>query len=288
MRGGEADLLDTWKAVILGVLQGLTEFLPVSSSGHLVLGQHLLGFRPPGLVLEVALHLGTLAAVVVVFARDLGRLLAGGWLAIARMASGVPPGQALTEEPGARLLGALVVASAVTAGLAWLAEPWLRATFERPAVAAGMLLATGVLLRAAGRAGDGRKPLWGIGWADAAVVGVAQAIAIIPGISRSGSTIAAGLFRGMERETAARFSFLLSVPAILGAGLLELGQLRGMEEPWPAWPALLPAVGAAAVTGILAISLLLSVVRRGRIALFAYYCWMVGGTALLWLAVQGR
>ncbi len=284
----EGKPVDIWKAVVLGIVQGLTEFLPVSSSGHLVLGQHLLGFRPPGLVLEVALHLGTLVAVVLVFARDLGRLLVGGGRAALALLRGRRVRQVMAEEPLARLLGMLVLASAVTAGVALVGERWFRQAFEHPMVAAVMLLVTGVVLRAAGRAGEGKRSLSGIGGADAAVVGLAQAVAIIPGISRSGSTIAAGLFRGMEREAAARFSFLLSVPAILGAGLLELRALAELGETWPAPPVLLPAVAAAAVSGVLAISLLLGVVRRGRIGLFAYYCWLVGGAAVLWLCLPGH
>jgi undecaprenyl-diphosphatase len=137
--------------------------------------------------------------------------------------------------------------------------------------------------------GDGKRSPFFEGWYFKVVDRTTRhRYAIIPGISRSGSTIAAGLFRGMEREAAARFSFLLSVPAILGAGLLELRALAELGETWPAPPVLLPAVAAAAVSGVLAISLLLGVVRRGRIGLFAYYCWLVGGAAVLWLCLPGH
>ncbi|HCC32442.1 MAG TPA: undecaprenyl-diphosphate phosphatase [Clostridiales bacterium] len=284
---GEVERVGTGQAVLLGLVQGITEFLPVSSSAHLVLAQALLGIEPPGLTLEIAVHLGTLAAVVAVFARDLGQLLRAGGRMAGVAARGASSREHFARDPGARLLVLLALASGVTAALGLTGEPWLRGAYEEPEVAATLLLVTGAILWGAGRLRPGTRPLAALDWRDGLLVGAAQGVAILPGISRSGTTIAAGLMTGLDRDAAARFSFLLSVPAILGATLLEAVRLGPASLLQPGLEVTLPAMVSAAVTGFLAVTGLLRLVRRGRLGSFAYYCWVVGGGSLLWLTLAG-
>jgi len=263
-----------WEAAILGVVQGVTEFLPVSSSAHLVLGQALLGVRSPGVVYEAAVHLATLVAVLWVYRER-----------VAELTVGLVRGEG--EAWGYVGLLALASVPAAVVGL-WLREP-IEAAFERPAVAAGLLLVTGTMVatlrRSAGGAEDERPGTAGAVW-----VGFAQAAAILPGISRSGSTVAAGVWRGVEPERMAEFSFLLSVPAVGGAALLQMGPGQAGLVTALA-PELAVGFAAAAVSGILAIHLFVRSLRAGSFHRFAYYCWIVGGgyllAAWLWPGLRG-
>jgi undecaprenyl-diphosphatase len=252
------------QALLLGVVQGLTEFFPVSSSGHLVLAEALLGVNPPGLGFEVLVHLATLTAVLVVYR---GRLFA--------LARGTLRG----EADSIRYIGMLALASvpAAIVGLT-LAEVVAR-TFDLPVLAAVMLLVTGCVVYAirwlvvrAGRPDPGCP--------GAVAIGVMQAVALLPGISRSGVTVAAALGARTRPDRAAEFSFLLSVPAILGASALQLPELARSELEAGPLP-LMVAAGAAFLAGLLAISLFVRWLRGGRFHLFAYYCWAVGGGYLL-------
>jgi undecaprenyl-diphosphatase len=247
------------EAVLLGIVQGLTEFLPVSSSGHLVLSQAVMGIEIPGVVFEVALHVATVCAVLWVYRAAVARLIGG--LAHGRRESLI-------------YVGLLLLAS-VPAGLAGtLAASAFEGTYERPLIAALLLLVTGTwiwtLRWSATRAKEDRPS-----GATAIAVGVAQAIAILPGISRSGATVATGVWLGVKVERMAEFSFLLSVPAIGGAALLQLGESRA------AWSAIgtAPLVAgfvAACLSGILAIRIFVSMLRKGTFHRFSYYCWAVG------------
>jgi undecaprenyl-diphosphatase len=266
---------ETASLLVLAVLQGLTEFLPVSSSGHLVLGSELLGLRSvDGVLVTVALHAGTLVAVLAVYGRDL--------LAILR--------RALRGQAGELwlLLVASLPAALVGIGLGEQLEP----LFESPDAAAAGLLATAAILLAGERArrraipevegpsaeGPAQAPLT---LGQATVVGLAQALAILPGISRSGATISAGLLCGVDPARAARFSFLLSLPAVGGATLLELGALEDLPDES------LRGIGLAlvisALVGLAALRLLLVALRRGSFPWFAGYCalvasaWFVAG-----------
>lgn len=263
-----------WEAAILGVVQGVTEFLPVSSSAHLVLGQALLGVRSPGVVYEAAVHLATLVAVLWVYRRRVVELTAG----IFRV-----------EGAAWTYVGLLALAS-VPAGAVglWLRGP-IEATFERPVVAAGLLIVTGAVVATLRfTAEEAREERPGVG--ASLLVGLAQAAAILPGISRSGSTVAAGVWRGVEPARMAEFSFLLSVPAVGGAALLQLGpgQLGLVTDLAPEL-----AVGftAAAASGVLAIHLFVRALEAGSFHRFAYYCWAVGGgyllAAWLWPGLRG-
>ncbi len=257
------------EAALLGLLQGLTEFLPVSSSGHLVLGQALLGIHLPGVAFEVAVHVATLLAVLVVYRSRIAELVRG-------LLSG--------DRDSAAYVGLLVVASVPAAAVGLAARPFFEDTFERPSLAAGFLLLSGVFAWSIARtthrqaAADGvreRPSLLG-----AMVVGLAQALAILPGISRSGSTVAVGAGTGVGVVRMAEFSFLLSVPAIAGAALL---QATGGEAAWRAVGAapLIVGFAVATVAGILAIHLFVRMLRSRNFHWFAYYCWLVGGAYLL-------
>lgn len=258
------------EALLLGALQGATEFLPVSSSGHLALAQHLIaGFNQPGIVFDVTLHVGTLLAIVLYFWRDLRGLGTCLWRR---------DRDAAVER---RLLLLLVAGSIPTAIIGLALKDLVEAMFESPQLVAGMLLATGTLLFIADRYRPGIRGEASLTTADAVLTGIAQGVAIIPGISRSGSTIVALLLRGVSGETAARFSFLLSIPAVGGAALLSL---KDAEHLAPGeWAVYLAGAGVALTVGMLAIHVLLGVLRRRRLGWFALYCWLVGVSALLLL-----
>ena len=255
-------------AILLGTLQGATEFLPVSSSGHLALAQHLLGdFQQPGVLFDVLLHLGTMVAVILYFRRDLGGLISSLWRR--------------DEVAGQQrfMVGLLIAGSIPTAVIGLLFKDFFISLFDRPVIVCIMLLVTGGLLWLAERLRQSDQARTRMSLVDAIVVGTVQGCAIIPGISRSGSTIAVLLMRGVDGATAARFSFLLALPAVFGAALLSLKDLEAI----PAGSALpyLAGTAAALATGLLCIHLLLGVIRRRRLHWFALYCWAVGGAGLI-------
>ncbi|MGC9529792.1 MAG: undecaprenyl-diphosphate phosphatase [Candidatus Bipolaricaulaceae bacterium] len=253
-----------YRYALLGLLQGLTEFLPVSSSGHLVLAQRLLGLDPPGVALEGAVHLGTLLAVVVYFRKDLIWLLSGVGCREAR------------RYLGLLMLGTLPVV-AVGLGLRGAVEQ----AFSSVSLVGALLLVTAAALAgadwAAGRARRDR-----VGPGAALAVGVAQAASLLPGVSRSAITISAGMFAGVRPEAAARFSFLLAVPAVLGAGMVSLWDAGAAPLPAGTWPGLAVGAAVAALSGLAAIHALLALLRRRRLRLFAAYCGAVGVAAIAW------
>lgn len=264
---------DWLELLLLAVVQGLTEFLPVSSSGHLVLVQQLLGAVEGGGVLtEVALHVGTLGAVFAVYGRDLFAILR----------------DALAGR--ARMLGLLALGSVPAGVVGVLFADFLEQLFDSTRVAAFGLLVTAVLLvvsdqvrRARGAlegpAALGDAPERRIGVLDALVIGTAQAVAICPGISRSGSTIAAGLLRGLDAADAARFSFLLSIPAIGGAALLQLRHVDTLSAD--GWLRLACAVVVSGLVGFVALRLLLVGLARGAFRWFALYTALLGATLIV-------
>lgn len=247
------------QAFVLGLVQGLGEFLPISSSGHLIVVPWLLGWAEHGLAFDVALHAGTLAAVVFAFADDWRRLLGAGLRGALR-------GRPFAEVEG-RLLGLLALASVPGAVAGFLLEDWAETVFRSPAlVAFAMVLLAGVLLladRRAGKAGAG-----GVSTVRAALlIGFAQALAIVPGVSRSGATISMALWLGYRREEAARFSFLLATPITFGAAALKRKDLLAGND----LGLVLVGMAAAAVSGFLAIGFLLSYVRTRDYRPFVYY-----------------
>jgi len=254
------------ESALLGVLQGLTEFLPVSSSGHLVLAQSLLpGFQQPGVLFDVLLHAGTLLAVLVYFRRD-----------VLALVSSLAPGG---DREYRRVVFLIVAATVPTGLIGVLFKHPLEALFHAPRAAAAMLLVTGGLLWVSEVLGRPRDGLDRLGVPRALAVGTMQGMAIVPGISRSGSTIAVGTLLGVRGEDAARFSFLLSVPAILGAVVLQLPELSAMDGG--ASVAYGAGVLAAFAAGLGAIRFLMAAIRRGRLRWCALYCWVLGAGYLL-------
>ncbi len=269
-------ILNPVQALILGILQGATEFLPISSSAHLVLVPWLLNWDSPGLLFDTMVHWGTLLAVVIFFREDLFRLIAAAARSLIRRS---------LADPDARLAWGIVIGTAPAAALGYLLEGQFEALFLNFRAVSGFLLATALLLFISERWSRQQRELREASLMDALWIGLAQAIAIAPGISRSGATIAAGLGRGLRREAAARFSFLLAMPAILGAGLLQLAQVAaGSDTNLDVWSV---AIGflASAITGYLCIRFLLRYLQRGRLYGFAAYCALAGlsGLALSFL-----
>jgi undecaprenyl-diphosphatase len=250
---------------VLGVVQGLTEFLPVSSSGHLVIAQRLLGLDPPGVLLEALLHWGTLVAVIWVFRADLWEMVR----------SLTPRG----SIEGRKEIAMIVAGTIPIVVLGLVLRPTIGAIFSSLAVVGASLLATALLLALTAfvrhRAERNRA-----GFADALIVGLAQAASLLPGLSRSGATIAAGRFAGMTPRGAARFSFLLAVPALFGAGLVNLWDALRAGTATP-WAGLLVGTVTAFLVGLAAIKVLLAVVSRGRFWAFSVYCAVVGIAVLV-------
>lgn len=256
------------EALLLGVVQGVTEFLPISSSGHLVITEALLGVTEGGLLVEVTLHAGTLCAVLIYFRSRIYWLLSRG------MGSGDD------GERARRYLLWLLIGTLPAALVGLLFEEGVARVFESPRVALIGLLVTGVILFTSrwaperGRRADGMPGLW---------MGLAQALAILPGVSRSGSTIAAGMWSGVDKSEAAEFSFLLSVPAIGGATLLHAIDLLEGSSAGAEGLALGLVTGfvVALISGYAAIAGLLEVLKRRGLVPFAWYCWAVGLAGLL-------
>jgi undecaprenyl-diphosphatase len=268
--------MDTIQAIILGIVQGATEFIPVSSSGHLVLVPWLFGWDPPGLVFDTMVHWGTLVAVLAYFWRDWLELITA-WV------------RALLSwdwrDANARLMSLLVLGTIPAAVIGYLFEDFFEALFGQPVWAAIFLLVTAGLLALSEWLGSRERSLDGLRWPDALAVGFGQAAAIAPGISRSGATISVGMLRGVDRPAAARFSFLLATPIIFGAGVFKLADLFSMPDVSSQVPVLVAGFLAAAATGYLCIWFLLRYLQRGSLYPFAVYCLWVGLSCLVvaWL-----
>ena len=267
----------TFQALIMGIVQGLTEFLPVSSSGHLVIVPHLLGWTDPfitSLAFSVMLHLGTLVALLVYFWKD--------WLAIVPAGFAALRDRSFKGDPNRRLAWLLVVATipAVIAGP--ILNDRLEATVRTAEDVAIALVIGAAILWLADQAGRKTRQIEAVSFPLALVIGVAQAIALVPGISRAGMSISAGLFAGLTREAAARFSFLMATPVIAGAGLFEVRKLiTGEAGVAIQLVPLVVGMVAALVSGLLAISVLLRFVRTHSYGIFVAERLVVAGLVLV-------
>lgn len=253
--------MTTIEAAILGIIQGLTEFLPISSSGHLVIAQHFLDVSDGGIFFEVLLHFATLVAVVAVYRKDVIDLI---------------------KNPFQKYTYILIIGTIPTGIIGLVFKDSFEQMFSSVTIVGYMLLVTGFILLAAEFFSRIILTYPEVKYWQGFVVGIAQGLAITPGISRSGTTIATALLLGLDREEAARFSFLLSIPAILGASILEMKDLAlstamstGLILPY--------VVGfiTAVVSGYLAIKLLLGILTRGKLYYFSIYCWLLGSVAIL-------
>ena len=270
--------MDPLSAIVLGLVQALTEFLPVSSSGHLVLAHEILDVsQKEGLAADafaVAVHFGTLLSVIVVFWSDIKNLVIA-FLSSLKAPRSIPAG--LRQDPQLQLVAAIVI-GCIPAGLVGLLfKDELESAFSSTRLVCTALIATGCILLLTRIFSGGVKT---VSLGTGLVIGLAQAVAIIPGVSRSGSTIAVALFLCLEREHAARYSFLLSLPVIAGASLLKSLELMGQALPTSAWTSLGLGAGVAFFVGILALRMLMLVVRRGAFAHFGWYCLALGSAGL--------
>jgi len=257
-----------FRFVLLGAVQGITEFVPVSSSGHLVLLQRLLGIQYPGISLEIAVHCGTLVAVLAIYGRDCGKIAASVMRTVPAVLRGeVSPSQSL-REPELSMALHIGIASLATVFVVGPVLDPLRGAFESLPVVCLAWVFTAVLLLLTRRLHPAGRA---VRLEAALLVGLMQGLAAVPGISRSGVTIAAGLFCGLSRREAARFSFLLSIPVVLGAVLLDLPAALAVPAGPGFWDDALLAAGIAAVSGFFALRLVVDRVLRGRLHQFAYY-----------------
>ncbi|MEA1924127.1 MAG: undecaprenyl-diphosphate phosphatase [Pseudomonadota bacterium] len=255
-------------AIILGIVQGLTEFLPVSSSGHLVIAEHLLpGWHQPGIIFEILLHLATLLAVIIFFRQDLALLIKSLYTSGSEAAK------------HRRFILMLLLATIPTGIIGLTGKKFFVTLFDRLDVVGWMLLITALLLWLAETKKPEKLTKKNTGAIDAIAVGITQGLAILPGISRSGSTIAVGMLLGIEPRTAARFSFLLSIPAISGAALLNLKEISAI--PASQIPICIIGALAALITGLMALKFLIMIIEERRLKIFALYCSVVGSATLL-------
>jgi len=265
-------------AIVLGIIQGLTELFPVSSSAHLVILQSFFpGFEQPGAAFDVMLHLGTLSAVIFYFRTDL-------WTMFTSIVPGLfPPDSSLksdTSSPTMRkMVFFLIMATIPAAFFGLLFKDYIHQMFENAQVAALFLIITGMMLFLSDKAKNAQRNLRDMTMIDSVIIGFSQAFALMPGISRSGATITAGIFRKFNRQDAARFSFLLSIPAVCGAAILEMPYLKDVSSA----DRFSYAAGfiSAALTGFLSLKLFFLIIREARLKYFAYYCWIFGFFTLL-------
>ena len=275
--------MNFFEALLLGILQGLTEFLPVSSSGHLVLAQAFLGLKEPLVFFDVMLHVGTLAAVLVVYRGAIGNLIRGGVTSIAKR----------NVSPELTFIWLILLGSIPTGLIAVLFKDTLEAAFDKVWLASVMLIVTGGILqlprlRRVGamttkhayhnNGGTSDAADTGMRWWHAPLIGIAQGCAITPGISRSGTTISVALLCGISAKTAAEYSFLLSIPAILGAVVLKMRDVVNTAIPIHI---IAGGMLAAFIVGYIALRLLLVMLNRGKFSLFSYYCLALGLASLI-------
>ena len=261
------------EAIVLAVIQGLTEFLPVSSSGHLVLAQHWFGqLSEKHLLYDVMLHMATVTAILLYFRQDL--------LTLGKGYMGLPTEQgSMFQGCERQTIHYVLLASVPTAIIGLGVESIGFSTLAQPSLVAVMLLVTGVILWVA-RGGESARTASEMRPSDALLIGLIQGAAVFPGISRSGSTIAGGIFLGLDRELAARFSLLISIPAIVGATMLELVKVFGQAHD--SLGTYLLGMGVAALVGYWSIGVILRLVRHNHFYLFSYYLWPLGISILLW------
>lgn len=252
--------MEMLQSIILGIVQGITEFLPISSSGHLVLMPWLFGWKDLGLTFDAALHLGTMLAILLYFWND--------WVQIIKK----------WREP---LLWLIVIGSIPAAIVGFLFEEYFETVFRSPLLIASFMIGVGFLLLAAEYYGRKIRDVSSIGFFDALFIGLAQMLALMPGVSRSGITMTAGLFRGMKRESAAKFSFLLATPITLGAGIFKVRHIIFHGLPRSEAQLFLAGIIASAIVGFFAIKYLLKYLQRNGFYIFVWYRFLAGGAIIL-------
>jgi undecaprenyl-diphosphatase len=270
--------MNIFQAAILGIVQGITEFLPVSSSGHLMLFQHLFGLTEAEVLFDVILHLGTIVAVFIFFRQDLYAIILSV-LRYVKMVFKTGSFSPANEDSDFRLALLIIIGSIPTAIIGLFFHKIAKQIFSSVLISGSMLLLTGIILFFTRFVKSSTKDVSLFSIKDAFIIGISQGIAIMPGLSRSGTTMATGLFLGLNHETAARYSFLLSIPAILGASLLSFRDLAGNTHiPSTAY---LAGALVSCITGYFALNFLFYIVKKGRLHYFSPYCIAIGLFSLI-------
>ena len=263
--------------ILLGIIQGLAEFLPISSSGHLVLFQKLLGFREPELLLDVVLHLGTLFSVCIYFRSDLKDMLKETWEFCRDLCRRQKGFRDVDDKPSAALTLMVVIGTIPTCLIGLAFQSQLERLFDSVTMVGFALLTTGFILLISRYIPENGKRKGKIILFTALCIGAAQGFAIVPGISRSGTTIVCGMILGLRRELAARYSFLLSIPAIIGAMVV---QLYAHELTGVIFLPLASGFLSAAIVGLIALKIVMDMVKKGKLFFFSPYCWAIGLLAI--------
>jgi undecaprenyl-diphosphatase len=273
-----------WQSLVLGIVQGLTEFLPISSSGHLVLFQNLFGMKEPMLAFDIALHGGTLLAIVIFFQKDISDILKDFAHSVQKAFS---KKHTLTNgiQSSHRGLWACILITLVPTGImAVCFKHFFETAFSKLIYVAAAWFVMGILLILSERFQKGQKDLSAIHYGDAFWIGLAQGVALLPGISRSGSTILAGMLLGIKKEDAAKFSFLIAIPAVAAAIMMDLKE--GLQYFSANMAVVLTGFLASAITGYFVIRWLMGLIRQGRFFLFGYYCIAVSLFALTFVILS--
>lgn len=277
--------MDVGSAVVLAVVQGLTEFLPVSSSGHLVIVRELLHTKEALVTFDVLVHLGTLISVFLVFWDDVKALVSAAYGIVIDIFHGCHIKTAVSKDAYRRLAWLIILSSVPAAVMGIMLKPLVYALFSSKLAVGVFLLATGTVLWLGELLSRSSIELSGLTLWKALCIGIAQGFAVAPGFSRSGATISAGLLVGLRREDAARFSFLLSIPVILGAGILELREIGASQFVTSSPVSVILGFVTSIISGYLAIRLMLAAVRQRKLTVFAVYTWILGLAVIIWSVV---
>jgi len=269
--------------ILLGIVQGLTEFFPVSSSGHLVIAKYFLKLHLPGAAFEAFLHFGTVVAVIVLFRKEIKELVISFFDSIYKLSHGENISNIFKNNSSSKFAWFLVISTMPAAIIGYTFSSYFEILFGKPIIASFMLTITGALLWLGNKYyTGGNKNISEITYKDAIFIGVAQAVAIIPGISRSGLTIIAGLSRNLDREFAARYSFILSVPIILGASMFKMRELSFLNIDLSI---LILSGLVAAISSYGAMKIFIGLLKNRKIYFFSYYLWIISGLTI-WISLS--
>ena len=272
--------------ILLGLIQGLTEFFPVSSSGHLVIAKYFLNLHLPGAAFEAFVHFGTVLAVIVLFRKEIKELAISFFNSIYKLSQGENISTIFKNNSSSKLAWFLVISTIPAAIIGYTFSSYFEILFSKPLIASFMLTITGVLLWFGNKKfAGGNKNISEITCKDAIFIGLAQAVAIIPGISRSGLTVIAGLSRNLDREFAAKYSFILSVPIILGASMFKMKELSSLNIDLSI---LILSGLVAAISSYGAMKIFIRLLKNRKIYFFSYYLWILSASTILIILARGR
>jgi len=272
--------------ILLGIIQGLTEFFPVSSSGHLAIAKYFLKLNLAGVAFETFLHFGTVLAVIVLFRKEIKELVISFIDSIYKLFQGENISNILKDDLSSKFAWFLIISTIPAAIIGYIFGPYFEVLFNKPIIVSFMLTITGALLMLGNKNNTGgNKNIFGITFKDAIFIGLAQAVAIFPGISRSGITVIAGLSRNLEREFAARYSFILSIPIILGASIFKIRELYYLNIDLSI---LLLSGLMAATSSYGAMKIFIKLLINRKIYFFSYYLWILSALTIILTLLKGR